>query len=195
MVRQSPSLFSLSLQGLLLAFLCYHSLYFLRTPILELGNADYFLHGPNLIFHEAGHVLFGIFGKPLLTSFGGSLFQFLVPALLALAFIIKNRDLYATGIMAWWAGQNLVDVAPYINDARSLSLILIGGHTGREVEGHDWEFILTELDLLSRDIYIARDVLLAGRIVMILSLAIAALAICWALWSRQNRPLPQEPGY
>jgi hypothetical protein len=46
--------------------------------------------------------------------------------------------------MAWWTGQNLLDVAIYINEARALQLTLIGGHTAAEVEGHDWERILTD---------------------------------------------------
>ncbi len=28
------------------------------------------------------------------------------------------------------AGQNLIDLAPYINDARNLQLVLLGGRTG-----------------------------------------------------------------
>jgi hypothetical protein len=35
----------------------------------------------------------------------------------------------------WWAGQSLLDVAPYIADARALQLVLLGGFTGAEVEG------------------------------------------------------------
>lgn len=38
-------------------------------------------------------------------------------------------------------GQSLTDVAPYINDARALQLVLLGGRTGAEVEGHDWEAV------------------------------------------------------
>ena len=48
----------------------------------------------------------------------------------------------------WWAGENLLDVAPYIADARALQLVLLGGKTGAEVEGHDWEFLLTQLGWL-----------------------------------------------
>jgi hypothetical protein len=29
--------------------------------------------------------------------------------------------------MGWWTGQNLMDVAIYINDARALQLTLVGG--------------------------------------------------------------------
>jgi hypothetical protein len=36
------------------------------------------------------------------------------------------------------AGQSLMDLAPYVADARALRLPLLGGRTGAEVEGHDW---------------------------------------------------------
>ncbi len=147
-------------------FIVYYSLQFYTLNIRELGEDWSLLHGVNLIFHEAGHWIFGVFGNHLLMSLGGTLGQLLMPAILGLAFFFKNKDCYAAGLGLWWVGQNLVDCAPYINDARALQLMLLGGGTGKEVEGHDWEFILGQLGLLNQDIYIARDVLLAGRIVM-----------------------------
>jgi hypothetical protein len=35
--------------------------------------------------------------------------------------------------------------------SRALQLVLLGGKTGAEVEGHDWEYLLTELGLLRVD--------------------------------------------
>jgi hypothetical protein len=56
-----------------------------------LGDAsESVLHLPNLVFHEAGHVVFGFFGR-FMTVLGGSLFQFLVPLILAGAFL-RQRD-------------------------------------------------------------------------------------------------------
>ena len=69
--------------------------------------------------------------------------------------------------MGWWAGENLLDVAIYINDARALQLTLIGGHTGAEVEGHDWERILTMTNSLHLDHRIANIAQFMGAIVMI----------------------------
>src|SRR5690349_21047172 len=65
----------------------------------------------NLVFHEAGHILFLPFGS-FMTSLGGSLTQVLVPLACMAAFIWKTRDLFAAAVMAWWAGENLVDLAP-----------------------------------------------------------------------------------
>ena len=54
---------------------------------------------------------------------------------------------------------------------------LLGGGTGREVEGHDWEYLLTALNLLHKDVTISRGVLSAGRWVMGLSLVWAAAVL------------------
>ena len=101
------------------------------------------LHLPNLIFHEAGHVLFGFFGR-FIAVLGGSLLQFALPLGLAAAFL-RQRDPFAAAVCTWWGGENLLDLAPYIADARALQLVLLGGKTGAEVEGHDWEYLLAQL--------------------------------------------------
>ncbi len=88
-----------------------------------------------------------------------------------------GRDAFAGALCLWLAGQSLVDVSLYINDARSLQLMLLGGGTGREVEGHDWEYLLTELNLLHKDVYISRWVLRTGRWIMALSLLWAAAVL------------------
>lgn len=123
--RSQYSLFRLIFQILIWGVLLWQSFYFFRTPIRELGEVNFFLHGPNLIFHEAGHVIFGLVGNDLLTAFGGTLMQCLVPLLLAIAF-------------AW----------------------------------------------IYRDIYIARDVLLAGRVIMLLALLVGALCILGGFYRR-----------
>ena len=111
---------------------------------------DSFLHLVNLVFHEAGHIFFMPLG-PFMMSLGGSLLQLLVPAVCAAAFWWQNHDPFGAAIAVWWLGQNLLDLAPYIADARALQLTLLGGYTGREVEGHDWEAILMTLGWLDYD--------------------------------------------
>jgi hypothetical protein len=115
---------------------------FARTPISD-DAMNSFLHLPDLVFHEAGHVIFSPFGR-FMTVLGGSLLQVLIPVIVAVAFV-RQEEMFGAAVGAWWAGQNLVDLAPYIADARALRLMLIGGKTGAEVEGHDWEFLLNTL--------------------------------------------------
>jgi hypothetical protein len=137
-----------------------------------------FIHLPNLVFHEAGHILFSPFGR-FMTVLGGSLTQVLIPLLCAGVFLWQARDPFGAAVASWWAGENLIDVAPYINDARDLQLVLLGGRTGAEVEGHDWEYLLNAMGVAHRDHTIAAAVQAAGVLAMIAALVWGA-AIVWA---------------
>jgi hypothetical protein len=134
------------------------------------------LHLPNLVFHEAGHILWIPFGR-FLTVLGGSLTQVLVPLVCAGAFLWQTRDPFAASVAVWWAGENLLDVAPYINDARDLKLILLGGKTGAEVEGHDWEYLLNAMGVAYKDHTIAAAVQAIGALVMIAALVWGGLVV------------------
>ena len=107
-----------------------------------------FLHNLNLPVHETGHIVFRIFGSPVITSLGGSLFQTIMPLVFCFALWIKPRDLFGASIALWWAFENLIDVAPYIEDALPMKLTLISGGTGAEAPYgfHDWNFILPKQD-------------------------------------------------
>jgi len=139
---------------------------FLAWPMRQDVIGASFLHLISIPFHEAGHILFLPFGD-LMTSLGGSLAQVLVPIVCGIAFLTTSPNPFAAAVMCWWAGQNLVDVALYIDDARTLQLVLIGGHTGAEVEGHDWEHILELTGMLHRDHQIASAVQFLGGALMI----------------------------
>jgi hypothetical protein len=128
------------------------------------------MHLVHLPFHEAGHILFMPFGS-FLMSLGGSLTQVLVPLVCLGTFLVKTRDTFGAAVALWWAGQSLMDVAPYIADARALRIVLLGGRTGAEVEGHDWEAILSALGWLRYDILLGRLANLLGIALMIAALA------------------------
>ncbi|HEY8240786.1 MAG TPA: hypothetical protein VIH35_05030 [Kiritimatiellia bacterium] len=171
--------------------LAAYSSFFFTARMNELGDHASFMHLVHLVFHEAGHVLL-IWASPLWHSLGGTLGQLAVPLVLVLSFAIKNRDGFGASICGWWLGHSLVDVAPYINDARKMQLTLLGGETGMEVEGHDWNFILDQLGLLKIDVYLSRDVLLAGRLVMALSL-LAAMVFAGLPWLKATfKPAPAD---
>jgi hypothetical protein len=157
---------------------------FLVWPMRQDVIGASFPHLISIPFHEAGHILFAPLGD-FMMSLGGSLLQVIVPAACMIAFLTTSPNPFGAAVMAWWAGQNLMDVAVYINDARSLQLVLLGGRTGAEVEGHDWEHILTVSGLLHRDHDIARIVQFAGAALML-----AALAWAFLLLARSE----SEPG-
>ena len=101
------------------------------------------IHNINLAFHEAGHVLFGIFGDRIITILGGSLGQVLIPAIVALSFFFK-RDAAGFAFGIFWMFESLLDVALYMEDARVLQLQLIGG---LGMEAHDWRNLFNHWDL------------------------------------------------
>jgi hypothetical protein len=150
------------------------------------------MHPLNLIFHEAGHALL-FWASPLLHALGGTIGQLAMPLALVLAFGIKHRNLLDASLCLWWVGQSAADCAPYIADARALRLPLITGYTGAEAEGHDWEFILGQLNLLTRDQAIAAAFLWTGRIVMVLSLLIGLACLACQILSAQSETRSQKP--
>lgn len=137
-----------------------------------------YLHCLNLPVHESGHVIFGFLGKPLITSLGGSLFQIIMPLVFCFALWIKPRDLLGASIGLWWSFENFIDVAPYIDDAIRMQLMLTSGGTGSEAPYgfHDWNFILSETGLLTKCDKIANGVYFVGYAGMV-------LCCLWAAWS------------
>jgi hypothetical protein len=140
-----------------------------------------FLHGPLLIFHEAGHVLFGIFGE--FTMFlGGSLAQLLMPTILAGALLFRHHDTFGAAIATWLLGVSLLDLAPYIYDSHDPQLVLLGGHTGVD-GGHDWIYLLGETGLLAHARFLGALTHKVGALVIIVSIAWAS----WILMQQRRR--------
>lgn len=141
------------------------------------GRALNFLHGINLIFHEAGHVIFALLGD-FMRVLGGSLLQVLVPLIVAWTFCFKQGDNFAASVGLWWAGQSLSDVSVYIRDAREMQLTLLGGGTGMDRPGfHDWHNLLSRLGWLQHERGIATMVDMLGLFLMGLSLLWGLLLI------------------
>jgi len=143
---------SMTLYGRAAVFVAmvWWGLKFITTPLETNYTGESFLHLINLPFHEAGHVIFIPFGR-FMTILGGTLGQILMPIICLGTFLVKTRDLFGAAVALWWTAESMMDIAPYINDARALDLMLIGGVTGKETDRHDWNNILTMLGLLEWD--------------------------------------------
>lgn len=142
--------------------------------LVVLGRAAWgFLDGVNLVFHEAGHVLFAPGGR-FLGVLGGSLLQVLVPAVCAAAFL-RQRHAFGAGLGGIWTGHSLAGVATYVADARARALPLLGGEEVRFA--HDWHYLLGALGLLEW------DRALGGATAALAALLIAAAALLGALAS------------
>ncbi len=141
-------------------------------PLADGGAGNSPLHLVNLPFHEAGHLIFSPLGR-VIHSLGGTLGQLLMPLTCLLTLLWKEKDTYGAAVCLWWLGENLLDIAPYIDDARRLSLPLLGGNVGQfsPYGFHDWEFILTETGLLAHDHAIAGGVKAMGIVLMMVAIA------------------------
>jgi len=149
---------------------------FITTPLESNYTGESFLHLINLPFHEAGHLLFMPFGR-FMMFLGGTLGQILMPVICLATFLIKTRDPFGASVALWWTAENFMDVAPYINDARALNLMLLGGVTGKETDGHDWENILSMLGWLQYDHRIAQLSYNLGIVLMLSSFAWGAVLL------------------
>jgi hypothetical protein len=141
---------------------------FINNPT-EIGQS--FLHRINLVFHEAGHIVFMPFGW-FMTKFGGTLGQLLMPVVVMLTFLIKNKNNFGASVGLWWLGQNFMECAPYIDDAYNQQLVLLGGVTGADKPGyHDWNAILIDIGKLDSHREIATTFDTTGTTLILTALA------------------------
>ncbi|MBI2993270.1 MAG: zinc ribbon domain-containing protein [Gammaproteobacteria bacterium] len=153
---------------------------FVENP-WAIGNA--WMHNVNLVFHEAGHILFRPLGW-FMTILGGTLGQLIMPGVVMGVFLFRNRNPFGAAVGLWWLGQSFMDCAPYIDDALEQKLVLLGGHTGADAPGnHDWNNILGEFDVLERHRQYASLADGAGTLLVILAL-IWGGALLWRQFQR-----------
>ena len=96
-------------------------------------------------------------------------------------------DTFGASVCLWWFGENFLDIAPYMADARAGELPLLGGNYGKSSPYgfHDWEFILGETGLLAWDKTLAALTLNSGRAIMVLAMVWGAWLL-WRGWRRQR---------
>ncbi len=169
-------------RAVLLVLLAIWSCSFLSASIESNAAGRSFMHLVNLPFHEAGHIIFSPLGR-FIHVLGGTLGQLLMPAICMGVLLLHTRDAFGAAVALWWLAESFMDIAPYINDARSLNLMLLGGVTGKDVpDYHDWEFILRKLDMLKLDHTLASMAQGTGIVLMIAALVWAAANV-WRQFS------------
>lgn len=140
-----------------------------RVPVLGLFD---------LGIHELGHMLF-IWAGHTVHFIMGSVFQVIVPAGLAVAFLIW-RNWPAAAFLVAWTGASMADVAVYIADAPYERLQLIGGE-------HDWATLLWEWGRMDQAATIAGVVNGTGMVLVAVSLVMCVLpAFVDGLWSADD---------
>lgn len=155
-----------------LIFAIVATLYFLwiaSNPMMD-GFAN-FLSFVDLPIHETGHLLFGPFGQFIMVA-GGSLFQVIVPLIFA-GYFVWDKAPYSAAIVLFWVGQSILNVYVYAADSIVGKLVLTSGATLSEGSFHDWNFMLTELGLLSYTDSIAGLIRLIGTLTILAAGAIS----------------------
>jgi hypothetical protein len=138
------------------------------------GGVLAFVHLIDLVFHEAGHVIFGVFGS-FVGILGGSLNQVLIPAVCT-GYFLRHRQPAAAAVTLFWTGESVTDVAIYVADGRDMALPLLA-------EGliHDWNWILSELALRNHARALGRVVFAAGVALLAAALGLMAADLRRAL--------------
>ena len=131
----------------------------------------FLLDHANLLFHEAGHPIVGLFSDRLET-YGGTMGQLTFPVVLAVSFLRKGETLSFAGSVVWFF-ENWLNIARYMADARAQELPLVGGGD------HDWHTIFGRWGVLAHDTQIAGFVRTVGW----LGMAAACGWVVWRWWS------------
>lgn len=159
---------------------------FLRLPYDSQKIIGSFLHGVHLVFHEAGHVIFAPFGR-FMHILGGSLMQVLMPAIVGTVALLRYRNPFAGAVCLWWCGHAILDLAPYVADARILDMPLIGETADEDAdlraERHDWRNLLLMMGRLQQDKAVARGFYWVGALLMGAALVYGA----WLLVQQRRR--------
>jgi len=169
-------------RSILFAVLIIYGWHAIRVAQKAFGDPDAsaFLHIVDLIFHEAGHLIFlpPVFGK-FIHTLGGTIMQLSVPLTCMIALLLKTRDPFGASVCMWWVGENFLDIAVYMNDAQRMWLPLLGGGFGntKPYGAHDWNYILTEIGLLQYNYSLATSIFIIGCVIMLLSLVWGGLVI------------------
>jgi hypothetical protein len=124
-----------------------------------------FLDIVDLPIHETGHLLFRPFGEFMMVA-GGSLFQVIMPAIFV-GYFIWNEKYYSAAIVLLWVGQSILNVFVYAADAVVMQLVLTSGMTGSEGSFHDWNYLLTETNLINSTKTVAGLIRFLGTLTII----------------------------
>lgn len=124
----------------------------------------YFIDNINLIFHEAGHIIFSVLGN-FIGLLGGTLMQILIPIVFSIYFF-KNKQYFSFSLLLFWVSQNFFNIYIYAKDAIVMELPLLGGDNVY----HDWNSLLSRLGILEHTDKVAQTLYFIGIIVLIFAI-------------------------
>ena len=134
-------------------------LFYWSYQMISIDRPWTFLDAATLVFHEAGHFIFGFFGR-FIHFAGGTIMQILLPSILIFHFYVNDYRL-GVQVFLFWLGHNLINISVYAADARARMLPLLGGDNVQ----HDWWTMLSMLNWLQYDQLIG-NLFFAGAILV-----------------------------
>ena len=155
------------LHFLLIALLAFYAVdaafsFTLRIPIISFTNR--LISGASFMVHEAGHIYWS-WGGATIKSLGGTLNEIIFPIVFLTICLLKNYAFLAA-LFTYWLGHSLFGISYYAADAIERKLPLVGGGS------HDWNIVLSNLNILSLTKAISGTFFAAGCLISILALGL-----------------------
>ncbi|HOW43410.1 MAG TPA: hypothetical protein P5110_02825 [Candidatus Omnitrophota bacterium] len=151
--------------------------YFVYVLFRQLADPVYtsVLGGINLGIHELGHLVFMPLGQTMGVA-GGTILQLAIPVFAIFNFY-RQKEFFGMALSFGWISTNLFYIATYLADARRLELPMVTPFGGDNVI-HDWEYLLSEMNVLQYDTAIATGI----RGVAVVTMLVCFTAGAWLLW-------------
>lgn len=137
-----------------------------------------FISSVNFAFHEAGHIFTMYWASQQVVAIAGSVSEVLIP-LIFMFIAIKQLYFFDAAIIGVWVATNLHYIGGYIIDSMQF-LWPMSQFFGPD-SIHDWNYLLTEWDLLWRYREIGDGVILSSRILSAASVGFAVVFLVWQI--------------
>ena len=166
----------------LIAFVAGFGIFLLALVRSEPGFIVLLDHA-NLLFHEAGHPIIGLFSTRL-EPYGGTIGQLVFPVVLMVSFW-RSRQAPGVAAASIWFFENWLNIGRYLADARAMELPLVGGGD------HDWNTILSRWGLLRHDLQIAAGIKVFAWVGIATSVG-WLISRAWQDWNTGQLQAPQS---
>src|SRR5258705_1135361 len=178
-----------------LVLLALYTIKIFRDTDIKYGDlGGVFLSKVILPWHEAGHVIFSVFGQ-FMAILGGTLGQHLFPIVLGMALLIKRRDPFGASLAFWLLGYSMIYTGWYMHDAGDPQAMMVSGKSSAEDDGHDFVNIFSYmggwwlLHATSVGIFVGR----IGEAMMCMGLAWGAYMVWLQKSQLSDSPFAESP--
>ena len=80
-------------------------------------------------------------------------------------YFVYDHKYYSAALVLFWVGESILNVSVYAGDAQALQLPLLGG----EGSFHDWNYLLSTMNLLPETAKVAGAIRVLGTIAILLA--------------------------